>query len=182
LQHQIRDRGNNRVLIAGPTGGVGVHFIGTNLAALLAQGGLRVLLIEADMGRDSLSRSFGVEGARGLAELVSGTCTRKEAIRPTEIPRLDILPAGSPRMDFDDLATSRAFLDTLDQASKEYDIVLLMAPPVLRSAETLSMASIAAMIVLIARAEKTSVDEIRESARRLSQAGQFPSGVVLNGV
>jgi tyrosine-protein kinase Etk/Wzc len=182
LQHQIRHRNNNRLLITGPTEGVGVHFIGTNLAALLARGGLRVLLVEADLRRDVVARFFGVQGARGLAELVSGTCTWKEAIRRTEFPGLDILTAGSLRIHVDELAMSQVFIDALDRASREYDIVILTAPPVLRSAETLSIASTSAMIVLVARAEKTRCDEISESARRLSQAGQFPSGVVLNGV
>lgn len=182
LQHQIRHRTNNRILITGPTEGVGVHFIGTNLAALLARGGLRVLLVEADLRRNCLARSFGVEGARGLSELISGHCTWSEAVRPTEVARLDILPAGSARMDFDELAASRVFMDTLDQASSEYDMVILTGPPVLRSGETLSIAATSSMIVLVARAEKTLPEEISESARRLSQAGQFPSGVILNGI
>jgi Mrp family chromosome partitioning ATPase len=38
------------------------------------------------------------------------------------------------------------------------------------------------VVVLVARARKTAVDDIAESARRLTQAGQVPSGVVLNGV
>ena len=182
LQHQMRDRKNNRVLITGPSTGVGVHFLGTNLAALAATGGVRVLLVDADLKHHSLNRYVGMGSGSGLTEFIAGTCTRKEATKATGIPRLDLIPAGPVQLNSADLATSQVFLQLLDQVSKEYDMVVLMAPPILRSAETLSMASSAATVLIVARAGKTSVDEITECARRLSQAGQFPSGIVLNGV
>jgi tyrosine-protein kinase Etk/Wzc len=60
--------------------------------------------------------------------------------------------------------------------------VLMTAPPVLSSSETLALALTGSMVVLVARAHTTGVDDIAESARRLAQTGQVPSGVVLNGV
>jgi tyrosine-protein kinase Etk/Wzc len=180
LQHQLRGRANNRLMFTGPTHGVGVHFIASNLAAIMATAGQRVLLIDLD--RQRLHRSFGMGNAPGLTELVSGACTRKEAIRATEIAGLDLVEAGSASLQFDQLARSQAFVDLLNHASKDYDIVLLAAPPVLKSSETLSLALEAATVVLVARARKTEVDEIAQSSRRLNQAGQLLSGVVLNGV
>lgn len=182
LQHQMRDRWNNRVVITGPGTGVGVHFIAANLAAVFATGGRRVLLIDADLRRSRLSRYFDTETTPGLADLIAGTCTRKQATKATAIPQLDFVPAGVSPLNPGDLAISPAFLGMLEQASKEYDTVLLAAPPLLSSAETLSMASTAATVLLVTRARRTLASEIVESARRLSQAGPFAaSGVVLNG-
>ena len=182
LQHQMRDRKNNRLVITGTGPGVGVHFMAANLAAVFAACGRRILLIDADLRRGSSNQFFNSENAPGLAELVVGACTRKQATRATAVPRLEFMPAGTARLNPGDLAVSAAFLEMLDQASKEYDTVLLAAPPVLCSAETLSMASGSATVLLVTRAQKTRASEIAESARRLSQAGQFASGVVLNGV
>lgn len=182
LQHQMRDRMNNRLVITGTSAGVGVHFISANLAAVFAAGGRRVLLIDADLRGGSLSRFFDTESTPGLAELITGTCTRKQATKATAIPQLEFMPAGSLPLNPGDLAVSPAFLAMIDQASKEYDTVLLTAPPLLGSAETISMAATGATVLLVTRARKTLVSEITESAWRLSQAGQFSSGVVLNGV
>lgn len=182
LQHQMYDRKNNRLLITGPSVGVGVHFVAANLAAVFAAGGKRILLVDANLRQGALSRYFRTERAPGLGEFIAGTCTRQQVTKATGICRLDFIPAGSAPLSPGDLAVSPVFFDFLDQASKEYDTVLLTAPPVLCSAETLSMASAAATVLLVTRARKTTVDEISQSARRLAQAGQLASGVVLNGV
>ncbi len=182
LQHQMRDKKNNRLMITGPRAGVGVHFVAIHLAAVLAAKGTRILLVDADLRRRSMNQYFGMESAPGLVELIAGTCSRKQAIRATGITGLDLMPTGSTRLNSGDLATSPVFIELLNQASRDYDMVLLTAPPVLSSAETLSLASAAATVLLVTRARKTATSEISESARRLSQAGQFTSGVVLNGV
>jgi tyrosine-protein kinase Etk/Wzc len=182
FQHQVRGRANNRLLVTGPREGVGVQFVASNVAAVMAAAGQRVLLIDADRQRAGLHRLFGVGNTPGLTELIGGSCTRKEAIRPTRVAGLDLVAAGTAPLDFGELTSSRAFTELLEHASLDYDMVILAAPPVLRSSETLSLALVAAVVVLVARARKTAVDDIALSARRLTQAGQLLSGVVLNGV
>jgi tyrosine-protein kinase Etk/Wzc len=168
--------------VTGPREGVGVQFVASNVAAVMAAAGQRVLLIDADRQRAGLHRLFGVGNTPGLTELIGGSCTRKEAIRPTRVAGLDLVAAGTAPLDFGELTSSRAFTELLEHASLDYDMVILAAPPVLRSSETLSLALVAAVVVLVARARKTAVDDIALSARRLTQAGQLLSGVVLNGV
>lgn len=182
VQHQMRGRGNNRLMIAGPTEGVGVQFIAAKLGALLAAGGNRVLLIDTDLRGGSLHGHFGVDSGPGLAELIAGTCTAEGATRPTGIPGLDLVPAGTEPVDLDENESSARIASIMEHASKKYDVVLLSGPPVLHSAETLTIASSAGMVVLVAQAHKTAVEDIGECARRLSLAGQIPSGVVLNGL
>jgi tyrosine-protein kinase Etk/Wzc len=182
VQHEMRGRSNNRVLITGPTEGVGVRFIATNLGAIAALSGARTLLIDADRRRGSLHRAFGMASAPGMTDLMAGTCTRSEAIRPTGIPRLDLISAGTADVDIDGPGAARTVMELLEHASREYDMVLMTAPPVLSSSETLALALTGSMVVLVARARTTGVDDIAESARRLAQTGQVPSGVVLNGV
>ena len=180
LQYQMRDKKNNRLLITGPGVGVGVHFIAVNLAAVFAAGGKRILLVDANLRNGALNRYFRVGLAPGLRELIAGTCTRQQVTKATGLGRLDFIPAGNKSSSPALLATP-LFFEFLDQVSKEYDTVLLAAPPVLSSAETLSIAPSAATVLLVTRAHKTVVDEISHSAARLAQAGQFASGVVLNG-
>lgn len=181
LHYQMRERKNNRLLLTGPTEGVGVHFLAANLGVLFAASGRRIVVVDADPRRDSLARRFGLREAPGLAELVAGTATPEDVIQSTGVEGLNIVSAGASAVAPDRLTASRAFHDLMEHASKEHDLVLLAAPPILRSAETLALAA-SAMVVLVARARRTSVEEITESARRLSQAGQVPSGIVLNAI
>jgi tyrosine-protein kinase Etk/Wzc len=182
LQRQMHDRKNNRLLITGPSKGVGVEFIAANLATIFAASGKRILLVDANLRHGALDRYLRTERSPGLGDLIAGTCTRQQATKATGICRLDFIAPGSATLTPGVLAVSPTFVEFLDQVSKEYDAVLVTAPPVLSSADTLSMASSAATVVLVTRAHKTLVDEISQSARRLAQAGQFSSGVVVNGI
>ena len=101
-------------------------------------------------------------------------------VKQTDVPGLDLITAGNSDLDVDKLASSHAFQDLMEQADKDYDLVMMAAPPVLESADVLAMAPAAKLVVLVARAHKTAADQIVESALLLSQVGCFPSGVVLN--
>jgi len=182
LQHQMRERGNNRLMITGPRRGVGVHFIGANLGAVVANAGRRVLLVDVDAAGGSLHQYFEMAGAPGLAELIAGHCARKEAVKPTGVPGLDLITAGKAPLDIDTMVSSRAFLELLEIASKEYDLVIITAPPVLETGDALTISPISTTVMLVARARKTLGDDITESALRLSQVGRLPGGVVLNAV
>ncbi|MES2979586.1 MAG: GNVR domain-containing protein [Pseudomonadota bacterium] len=182
VQHQIREGGSNRVVITGPTRGAGVHFISANLAAVMASAGRRVLLMDTAGSRGSLHDYFNVEKSVGFSEVIAGKVSRKDAVKRTEVPGLDLITAGTLDLDADKLASSQVFLDLLEQAGKEYDLVVVAAPPVLESADVLTMAPAATLVILVARARKTHVDQIIESALRLSQVGRSPGGVVLNAV
>ncbi|MDO9278974.1 MAG: GNVR domain-containing protein [Polaromonas sp.] len=180
LQHQIGEGRSNRVMITGPKRGVGAHFISANLGAVMASAGQRILLVDAAGARGSLHGYFNIAKSAGFAEIIAGTVTRKQVVKQTDVPGLDLITAGTADLDVDKLASSHAFQDLMEQAVKDYDLVIVAAPPVLESADVLTMAPAANLVVLVARASKTDADQIVESALLLSQVGCFPSGVVLN--
>lgn len=182
LQHQIREGGSNRLMVTGPKRGVGVHFISANLAAVMASAGRRILLVDAAGECGSLHGYFDIKKSEGFAEIIAGTATRKAVVKQTQVPGLDLITAGSAELDVDQLASSHAYQELMEQAGKEYDLVIVAAPPVLESANVLTMAPAATLIMLVARARKTDSEQIVESALRLSQVGRFPHGVVLNAV
>jgi len=182
LQHQIREGNSNRVMITGPKRGAGAHFISANLGAVMASTGRRILLVDAAGARGSLHDYFNIAKSVGFAEIIAGTYTRKQVVKQTEVPGLDLVTAGTSELDVDKLASSHVFQDLMEQAGKDYDLVIVAAPPVLESADVLTMAPAATLVVLVARARKTDADQIVESALLLSQVGCFPGGVVLNAV
>ena len=99
LQLALQDSRNNVIAITGPSPGVGKSFVSINLAAVLADSGKRVLLIDANLRGGWLHRCFDGERTQGLSELLSGTVELEKAIRqaPDQTP---VLPArGRPALE-----------------------------------------------------------------------------------
>lgn len=173
---------NNRILITGATPGVGKSFVAGNLAAVLAQSGRRVLLVNADLRRGRKNFEFGLENAPGLSELLSGQVRDADVIRAGVRPNLDLLPTGRlPDFPTDMLETD-GFRRTLDRLSANYDVVLIDAAPVLVAADAMTVALSCDVVLLVARAEHSQLAELNESVRRLNQVGSAVEGVVFNGM
>ncbi len=182
LQFAMLDATNNRVLITGGTPGVGKSFVSANFAAVMASAGKRVLLIDADMRKGHLNQYFGIERGAGLSELIAGTADRARGVRRGVIPNLDFITTGTLPPNPSELLVSGAFTRLIEGLSAEYDLVVIDSAPVLVAADTLSIAGLASVVLLVARAGQTYVGDITESARRLVQAGKAPTGVLFNAL
>ncbi|WP_225784951.1 polysaccharide biosynthesis tyrosine autokinase [Xenophilus sp. Marseille-Q4582] len=182
LQFAMMDAANNRVLITGPTPDIGKSFVSGNFAAILAQAGKRVLLVDADLRRGHLHKALGLRREGGLSELLAAQLTPEQAIHADVLPGLDVMTTGKLPPNPADLVLSPAFGRTLEQLSGGYDLVLIDSPPVLVASDTVTMAPHCAVMLLVARAGQTQLGEVTECTRRLSQAGCAPNGVVFNGM
>jgi tyrosine-protein kinase Etk/Wzc len=180
LQFAMLDAYNNLLLLAGPTPGLGKSFVSSNLAAVLAAGGKRVLLVDADMRKGQLHRYFGLGRGPGLSELIAGTATPETAIHRDVAPGLDLLTTGTLPPNPAELLMSPAMARLLSELSGRYEMVMIDAPPILPVADALALAPQVGTVFLLARAEITSIGELEDATRRLAQAGAQPKGVVFN--
>jgi tyrosine-protein kinase Etk/Wzc len=180
LQFAMISARSNVVMMTGPLPGVGKSFISANLAALLASGGKRVLLIDGDLRKGRLHRYLGVEPGVGLADVIEGSIELDAAITRSVAPRLDLLQTGRYPNDPAELVMSHAFRQIIAKASTSYDIVLLDAPPVLVVSDAGIMAPVAGLVFLVAKFADTRVGELQESMKRLAQTGTKVNGVLLN--
>jgi tyrosine-protein kinase Etk/Wzc len=182
LQFAMLDAENNCVLITGATPGVGKSFVSANFAAILANAGKRVLLVDADLRKGHLNHYFGVSRERGLSELIAGALKPSEAVRRGLVPNLDLLTTGVLPPNPAELMMSGSFAHVINDLSKEYDIVILDSPPVLVAADTVGIAPHAGTILLVARSGVTQMGELHESAKRLAHAGKSVGGVLFNAI
>ena len=180
LQFAMIDAANNIVLFSGATPGIGKSFTSANFAAVLAAGGKRVLLIDADMRKGHVHQFFGLKRGHGLSELIAGTRTAAEVVRVTVAPNLDLITTGTMPPNPGELLTSTATVNVLEALSAQYDLVLIDTPPVLAVSDTQVIAPSAGVVFLVARAAITSTGELQECVKRLGQVGVTVKGVVFN--
>lgn len=173
---------NNRVLISSATAGAGKTFVSSNFATLLASSGQRVLLIDADLRRGSLSQEFGLQRKDGLSDVIAGGLPMEQAIHRHVLPNLDVMTSGALSPDPAGLMASDAFEHTLSALSARYDVVVVDAPPTLLACETIAMAPHMGTLLMVARADNSEMDELVESSKRLAHVGAAFQGVVFNAV
>lgn len=173
---------NNRVMISSATAGAGKTFVSSNFATLLATSGKRVLLIDADLRRGSLTEEFGLQRKDGLSDVIAGGVPLEQGIHHNVLLNLDVMSAGTLHPDPGGLMTSDAFAHTLATLSARYDVVVVDAPPTLLASETAAMAPCMGTLLLVARADTSEMGELVESAKRMAHVGTAFHGVVFNAV
>jgi tyrosine-protein kinase Etk/Wzc len=182
LQLAMMESGSNRVLVTGATPGVGKSFVSSNYAVIMAQAGKRVLLIDADLRKGHINKSFGLPRQGGLADVLAGDMTCEEAIHSQVLPNLDVLTTGNYPFNPANMMLSSALGDILDGASQRYDLIVIDSPPVLVAADAAAVSAHVGAILLVARDGLTQIGELSESVKRLAHANQRVSGVVFNGM
>ena len=173
---------NNVVSCLGPTRRVGAAFVSVNLALLLAAGGQRTLLIDADLRDGKLHEYFALDRAAGLADCLAGMLQPQQAVRHAVAPRLDFIAAGGAGPHQAELLQPRLLRDVLQELGARYDVVLVTAPPVLAAADALVVGASAGVVFLVARSGLTTEADLNAAVKRLNHAGIAPHGVVFNDV
>lgn len=150
----------------------------THLAASIAEEGLRVLLIDADLWRGRVHEIAGIPEAPGLVEILAGEAAPSAV--PTGIPGLYLLPRGRRHPSPSSLTRSTEVRKILQDLGKGFDMIVVDAPPVLATAAGPALAAVADGVVLVIRAGRTDRAAVREALRQLRMVEARILGAVLN--
>jgi succinoglycan biosynthesis transport protein ExoP len=154
-----------------------------NTAIVLAQKGVRVLLIDCDLRRPSIHKTLGMGPRSGLSNVLTGSTTVKQAITVApNLPNLDVLPAGTPPPNPAELLASANMRDMLEELRGKYDHIVLDTPPTLSVTDAVVLSPRADAIVLVIRSGGTTKQALRRSRDILMQVNAKVSGVLLNAV
>jgi len=154
-----------------------------NTAVVLAQKGVRVLLIDADLRRPSIHKTLGMGPHSGLSNVLTGSTTLEQAISRTSIlPNLFVLPAGTPPPNPAELLASTNMRDVLNQLREQYDHIVIDTPPSLSVTDAVVLSPRADAVVLVIRSGQTTKQALRRSRDILMQVNAKVVGVLLNAV
>lgn len=154
-----------------------------NTAVVLAQKGVRVLLIDADLRRPSIHKTLGMGPHCGLSNVLTGSTTVDQAIvRTALLPNLFVFPAGTPPPNPAELLASSNMHDVLQQLREQYDHIVIDTPPSLSVTDAVVLSPRADAVVLVIRSGQTSKQALRRSRDILFQVNAKVVGVLLNAV
>ncbi|HTZ82765.1 MAG TPA: polysaccharide biosynthesis tyrosine autokinase [Candidatus Acidoferrales bacterium] len=154
-----------------------------NTAVVLAQKGVRVLLIDADLRRPSIHKTLGMGPHSGLSNVLTGSIKMENAITRTAVlPNLFVLPAGTPPPNPAELLASANMREVLNQLREEYDHIVIDTPPSLSVTDAVVLSPRADAVVLVIRSGQTTKQALRRSRDILTQVNAKVVGVLLNAV
>lgn len=182
LHFAMLEAKNNILMISGSSPSIGKTFVSTNLAAVIAKAGERVLLVDSDMRKGYAHVQLDTEGTNGLSDLLSGMISFEQAVKQTSVSNLDFIPRGQIPPNPSELLMGDRFTKFLSWASENYDLVLIDTPPVLAVTDAAIIGQQAGTSLIVARVAVNSVNEVLACIKRFDQNGINIKGVILNAM
>jgi capsular exopolysaccharide synthesis family protein len=152
------------------------------LGRTAALNGERVLVIDCDIRQPSFDRILKTEGSQGIADYLLGHVPLSAVKRRDALTPMDFIPAGAAETNSSGLFMADAMGTLLDQLRREYDLIVLDAPPTLAMADARIIARLADATVLCVRWRDTPQSVVRSTLDMLEDAKARVVGAVMTRV
>ena len=152
-----------------------------NLATVFAKSGQKVLLVDADMRKPTVHKTFLLNNQEGLSTVLTTKKNIVEIAQSSAIENLTVLTSGTKAPNPSELLGSQKMNKIMDEARNNYDIVIFDMPPVVTVTDAQIMASKADGTLLVVREGKTRKDDLKKAKELLTMVKARLLGVVYNG-
>ena len=169
-----------RLLITSASPQEGKSTVCINLGITMAQSGSKVVMLDTDMRRPRLHKTFGIKTGVGLTTAILGEADLTKVTHASEVPGLDLIPCGPIPPNPTELFHTERFRKMVEELSERYDRVLFDSPPVLVVADPLILSSMMDGVVLVVKSASTSSDLARRAVRQLRDVNAPILGSVIN--
>jgi tyrosine-protein kinase Etk/Wzc len=183
LHFSMKDARNCAIMITGPSPSIGKSFVSSNIAAVLAQTGARVLVVDGDLRRGNLHLYFGLKNRLGgLSEVLSGRSTWKDVVHRSGVTGLDMISTGAIPPNPSDLLMTTRFSEFITEVCRGYDFVVIDAAPLLPVTDSLIIGSKVGTVLLVAKYDQHPLDELRACLKRFESQNIPIKGCVFNDI
>ncbi len=185
LLPSMHAEGPRVLVLTSPDAGAGKTTVTSNLGMATAEIGRRVLLVDADLRRPRLHRLFEIPNSFGLTDILRITTPLEnipvdQLVRQTKIPGLYVVPSGPTTDGLSSLLYSPRLTEFLQRVAKEFDLVLIDAPPMLHFADARVLGRHSDGVILVLRSGQTKRDAAMLARQRFHEDGTCVLGTILN--
>ena len=168
------------ILVTSPKPEDGRTTVASNLAASLAIGGRRVLLVDANLRRPALHRVYPQVGTRGLTNILIGEARVADGVQHTDLANLDVIGSGPIPPNPAELLGSELCRKFITEVTEAYDHVVVDSPPVLLASDASVLATLVDGTILVCRAKDNTRGVALRAISLLTHVNARIFGAVLN--
>ncbi|MBI4308400.1 MAG: polysaccharide biosynthesis tyrosine autokinase [Chloroflexi bacterium] len=182
VEFSMGERPRYALLITSSVPSEGKTFVACNLAIVMAQAGKSVILTDCDLRHPGTHKAFGISREVGLTTVLMGKATLLDALRPTEVQGLRLLPSGPLPPNPSEILSSDSMRKTLAALKEAADVVILDSPPVLPVTDPSVLASLADGILLVVDVTSAKRATLTHTCEDLTKVNGHMTGVVVNKI
>ena len=170
------------ILVTSALPGEGKTTTVANIALAMAQTGGRTVVVDLDMRRPTLGRTFGAENNGGMSTYLSGNSDLSSQIQKTGLPNLYVVTAGPPAPNPPELLGSPRMVKGLELLREYFTHIVIDSPPTLELSDALVLSRQADGVIIVARGGKTPRQALRKASDQILAMGAQILGVLINDV
>lgn len=183
IQFSSIDKPIRSIVITSSGPGEGKSTVAINTAVAMAQSEKRVLLIDCDLRKPTLHRSFNMSSLKGLTNILVENADYTDVLyKATGIEELDVVGSGPVPPNPAELIGSNKMKAFIEQMKEEYDMVILDAPPIGLVTDSAILSTIVDGTILVCSVGEADINAAKRSKDLLDKVKANILGVVLNKV
>jgi capsular exopolysaccharide synthesis family protein len=179
LQFSQVDDPPRLIVVTSSVPGEGKTGTAVNLALSLAEAGVSVCLVDADLRRPCVAPTFGLVRDAGLTTVLIGQARLADVMQQVA-GGLSVLTSGAVPPNPTELLASARMTEVMRELADTYEVVIIDTAPLLPVADTVGLASLAQGTLLVVRAARTRRDQVRTAAESLERVGVRLLGTVFS--
>jgi capsular exopolysaccharide synthesis family protein len=181
LQYSELDRPVNTLMVTSPNPGEGKSITLANLAVVMAQSGLRIILVDTDLRRPVIHEIFNLPNRHGLCDATRyPDRSVVEHLQTTGVENLRVLTSGPLPPNPAELLGSQWILDVIEKLKSKSDVILFDSPPVLAVADSAILGARVDGVLLVNDVGRTRRNDVQRAVENLQRVRVNLLGVVLN--
>lgn len=182
IDFKMADQGMKSLLVTSSEASAGKSTTIANLAVTFAQQGKKVLVIDGDLRKPTVDKTFKVQNSVGLTNILMNQYAIQDVLQRTRISEnLTVITSGPIPPSPSELLGSNAMKQLLDTVTGYFDVVLLDTPPLSAVTDAQILSSYVEGVVIVVHANQTRKDGLLKAKKLLDQVNANILGVVLHG-
>ena len=173
----LRKKTQNKILVTSANAGEGKSTCVCNLAISFAKTGAKVLIVDCDLRKPVVHKTFGLSNKKGLADVLAELFLIEDCIQPTWQENLFVLSAGTEAPNPSELLGCEEFEKLIDDLAMQYDYLIFDSSPVNVVADAESILELVDGVILVTRYKKTTYSDLDEALQKLKFANTNLFGI-----